>query len=192
MELTHWKQDVSVKSVLPFKSGREGTELHESAYPLLIAYFHALRKHNSIYNKIDELNENAHTRNKYNYICEHNLLFFLISTEQFKKIRELFQNHRAELARACLVLHHIKKRKHHKKRAANHYFFQHLNAANEELSRSACKSDEASMLMDNPHLFFNKCSLNSTQHNQDLGCLADSASFDYAGCIKATIKITLP
>jgi hypothetical protein len=170
MELTRSKQDVSVKDVVPFKPViKEKTELHEAAYPLLIAYLHALRKHNSIYNKIDELNESAHARNKYNYTCEHNLLFFLLTTEQFKKIRELFQNHKAELARAYMVLHYIKKRKRHKKRAAN-----------DELSKTEHKDDKSSMLATNPHLFFNKRSLDAAQRNHDLECLVDFASLDYA------------
>lgn len=179
MELTRLKQDVSVKDVVPFKPViKEKTELHETAYPLLIAYLHALRKHNSVHHKIDELNESAYARHKYNYTCEHNLLFFLLTTEQFKKIRELFQNHKAELARAYMVLHYIKKRRHHKKRAANHHFFQHLNTANDELSRSEHKN-ESSNLVTNPHLFFHKRSLGAAPRNQGLECLGDSALLDY-------------
>lgn len=181
MELTRSKQDVPVKEVVPFKPViKEKTELHETAYPLLIAYLHALRKHNSVHNKIDELNESAYARHKYNYTCEHNLLFFLLTTEQFKKIRELFQNHKVELARTHIVFHYIKKRRLHKKRATNHHFFQHLNAANDELSRSKHKDDESSKFVKNPHLFFNKRSLDAAQRHQYFECLADSASLDYA------------
>ncbi|MDR3503183.1 MAG: hypothetical protein P4L79_11455 [Legionella sp.] len=180
MELTRSKQDVPAKDAMPFKSViKAKAELHETAYPLLIAYLHALRKHNSVHNKIDELNESAHARNKYNYTCEHNLFFFLLTTEQFKKIRELFQNHKAELARAYMVLHYIKKRRRHKKRAANHHFFQHLNAANDELSRTEHRDNESSRLATNPHLFFNKRSLDAAQGNQGLECLVDFASLDY-------------
>ncbi|MFJ1266978.1 hypothetical protein ACD661_00245 [Legionella lytica] len=181
MELTQSKQDVSVKDVVPFKPViKEKAELHETAYPLLIAYLHALRQHNSVHNKIDELNESAHARHKYNYTCEHNLLFFLLTTEQFKKIRELFQNHKTALARAYMVLHYIKKRSHHKKRAANHHFFQHLNAVNDELSRVQHRNDESENLAKNPHLFFNKRSLDTAQRNQNGEYLVDSPSLDSA------------
>lgn len=181
MELTRSKQNVSVNDAVPFKPIiKEKTELHETAYPLLIAYLHALRKHNLVHNKMDELNESAYARHKYNYTCEHNLLFFLLTTEQFKKIRELFQNHKAELARAYMVLHYIKKRRHHKKRAANHHFFQHLNAANDELSRAEHKNDESAKLAKNPHLFFNNSSLDTAQRNQGWEYLVDPTSLDYA------------
>lgn len=67
-------------------------EMSEMTRPLLASYLLYVRKLNSVHNKIDDKNESARMLQEYNYLCEHNLLYFLTVTHQFALIRELFQN----------------------------------------------------------------------------------------------------
>lgn len=66
-------------------------EMSEMTRPLLASYLLYVRKLNSVHNKIDDKNETARMLREYNYLCEHNLLYFLTVTHQFALIRELFQ-----------------------------------------------------------------------------------------------------
>lgn len=83
-------------------------EQFEATFPLLIGYLLYLRKINGIQNKIDDLNKSAQMIKEFNYLCEHNLLFFLTVTGQFNIIRELFQD-KAELARAIALIDETEK-----------------------------------------------------------------------------------
>lgn len=83
-------------------------ELSEATYPLLVAYLLYLRQINSVHNRIDELNKNAQMLREFNYLCEHNLLFFLTVTGQFDVIRELFQD-KAELAKVLALMDELER-----------------------------------------------------------------------------------
>ncbi|MGC1181408.1 MAG: hypothetical protein WA877_00475, partial [Legionella sp.] len=82
-------------------------ELSETTYPLLVAYLYYLRKLNSIPNTLDDFAQNTQILHEIIYLCEHNLLFFLIVTGQFNVTRDLFQN-KTELTK-IVVLWNIKK-----------------------------------------------------------------------------------
>lgn len=102
-------------------------ELSEMTYPLLISRFHYLRKLNNVHNKIDVRNEEAQNIQEYNYVCEHNLLFFLTITGQFDLIRELFE-HNEKLAAIRQILKEIERE--HKE--AQQHGYQLIELANQE------------------------------------------------------------
>lgn len=115
-------KDESLKHIVPEQRdvvARSG-ELSETSHPLLIARLHQLRKLKSIHNKIDDLNFNAHMIREFNYLCEHNILFFLTATGQFDALRKLL-NAKIALAKVFTLKRKIK-RKRSRAVAKRHHF----------------------------------------------------------------------
>lgn len=90
-------------------------ELSDVTYPLLVSHLLHLRKVNAVHNKIDEKNESAALIKQHNYICEHDLLYFLMATKQFELIREYFHENE-RLAQVLAVINEIEDEE---KKAAN-------------------------------------------------------------------------
>jgi hypothetical protein len=66
---------------------------NESLYPLLIAYLAYLRKINGTLNSADVSEQNAQQKKMLAFLCEHNLLYFLLISGQFILIEKLFGTH---------------------------------------------------------------------------------------------------
>lgn len=77
-------------------------QLPEAACPLLVPYSTWLRKINAILNKTDVMHQNEQKKSEFKFLCEHNLLFFLTVTGQFKVIEELFST-----PSFTIQLHHL-------------------------------------------------------------------------------------
>lgn len=63
-----------------------------NTYPLLSAYYEYIRKINNVHNKKDLEVENDQLIAEFNYICNHNLLYYLTVIGRFDLIRELFKD----------------------------------------------------------------------------------------------------
>lgn len=101
-------------------------ELTDSVHPLLTAYLLYLRKLNGIHHKMDTLNKSSEMLRAFNYLCEHNLIFFLIATGQLDEVRKLFRA-KMEIARMVVVVKKVR-RKRAKARRKHHvmYFLHHM------------------------------------------------------------------
>ena len=80
----------------------------EATKPLLISFLLYLRQINGIKNKMDDLNKSAQELKEFNFLCEHNLIFFLTVTGQFDVLRNLFRD-KSELARLLDLIDEIEK-----------------------------------------------------------------------------------
>lgn len=89
-------------------SSAEIISMAESTYPLLVSYLLHLRRINSVQNRMDDLNRTAQFIKEFNYMCKHNLIFYLTVTHQFAELQNLFQS-KKRFARLWMLLKAIKK-----------------------------------------------------------------------------------
>lgn len=122
MKSVHSVREESLKRIVPEQHAvvAKPGELSETSHPLFVARLHQLRKLKSIHNKIDDLNFNVHMIREFNYLCEHNILFFLTATGQFDALRKLLHA-KTELAKVFTLKRKIK-RKRSRAVAKRHHF----------------------------------------------------------------------
>lgn len=85
-------------------------DVSEISHPLLVARLQQLRKLKSIHQKSDDLNFNAQMIKAFNYLCEHNILFFLTVTRQFDVLRKLLHA-KTDRAKMCTLRRKIKRKR---------------------------------------------------------------------------------
>ena len=69
---------------------RREMELSAASYPLFLAYLRQLRKLNAVRNIFDDKQDVDQYLKDFEFAYNHNYLFYLIVTQQYRRIQDLF------------------------------------------------------------------------------------------------------